>query len=100
MLAVAALLAIVALTCLAGAGVAGLILSGLPPWAAALIVGLALAAFAVVVASRGIAALRPARLAPVRSLQNLRRDVETLKEMVSHDRHADTLPERTPSDRS
>ena len=73
-------LTITALNLLSAAAVAGVVYAGLaPPWAA-LVVGAGIALAAVIAAWIGLGALHPAHLVPIRAIEGLRRDAETLKE--------------------
>ena len=80
---VAALFALVALNVLASALVAGLGESGLSIWAAALIVGGIFLGTAVIFALVGKSRLDASTLTPDRTLKNVQKDLEKLKE-ASH----------------
>ena len=82
-LAMAAILLITALNVLSGAVVAGLVRLGLAPHWAAVITGFGLIAVAAALIYYAKHLLTVANLAPNRSVQNLRRDAETLKSMVA-----------------
>lgn len=82
---VAAVIALSALNVLSAALVAALVEQGLPPGWAALAVAALLALIALIFALRGLSALKPSNLAPRRTASNVRRDAETLKEIVDHD---------------
>ncbi len=88
-LAIAALLGITALTVLSGAMVAGLVRLGMPLHWAAVVVGVGLFAVAAGLVYYALHLLKPENLAPNRSFQNLRRDAETLKTMVTPGATAD-----------
>lgn len=80
----AALLALVALIALAGAGVAALVavLGWAPHWAA-LAVGGGIAFVAICLAVKGIHDLKPERLMPNRSIANVQQDVALMKERIN-----------------
>ena len=82
-LAGAFLLALVALQVLAGAAVAGLVHGGMAIWAAALSVGVIVLLIAGIFAAIGKARMSADALKPQRSLDNLERDAEAVKE-ASH----------------
>lgn len=85
MLVVALVLALVALNLLAEALVLAAILAGVSaPWAPVLVAAVLLIV-AAVLAKIAISALRPSRLVPLRAAARMRRDAETLKEMMRHD---------------
>lgn len=88
-MAMAAILGITALTVLSGAMVAGLVGLGMPLHWAAVVVGVGLIAVAAGLVYYALHLLKPANLAPNRSFQNLRRDAETLKTMVTPGATAD-----------
>ena len=81
----AAVIALSALNVLSAALVAALVEQGLAPGWAALAVAALLAVIAGIFAMKGISALKPSNLAPRRTASNVRRDAETLKEIVDHD---------------
>ncbi|MEM9795096.1 MAG: phage holin family protein [Pseudomonadota bacterium] len=78
----AVVIALVSLNVLAGALVAAIAELGIEPAWSALIVGglLALAAFALV--SKGLHDLKLSSLAPTRTVENVRRDAEAVKEVL------------------
>lgn len=78
--AIAALIALVALNVLAGALVAWVAASGLSAGLAALIVGGALLAIATIFALVGRSRLSADTLAPDRTLENVQRDMNALRE--------------------
>ena len=80
-------IALTALNVLAAALVAAVAEMGLEEGWAALIVGVLLAVVAAILASSGAKKLSPGSLAPSRTVENLRRDAETLKESTTHDKH-------------
>lgn len=85
LLVVALVLTLVALNLLAEALVLAAILAGVAaPWAP-VVVAAALLVVAAVLAKIAISALRPSRLVPLRAAARMRRDAETLKEMMRHD---------------
>jgi uncharacterized membrane protein YqjE len=63
-------------------GVAGILASTLviPPWAAALIVGVVIMALGAAFAYSGLAAMSLKKLAPERTVTNLQKDVQVIKE--------------------
>jgi uncharacterized membrane protein YgcG len=80
----AALLALVALIALAGAAVAALVsLAGWPVYWAALAVGGGIVLIAAILAMKGLRDLKPERLAPNRSISNVKRDVAVVKERIN-----------------
>lgn len=79
----AIILALVALVALAGAAVAALVAAGWSIWLSALIVGGGLALFAAIFAVLGVRGLRPERLAPSRSIENVKRDFNVIKEQIN-----------------
>ena len=83
LIAAAALLGLVSAFALVGAGVAGLVAAGLPVWLAALLIGAAIALIAVAMALIGARRLKAKRLIPDRTLRNIQRDVEALKEALN-----------------
>ena len=85
LLAAALVLALGSLNVLSAALVAGLTALGLPAGWSALGVGVVFALIALGLALRGAAALKPSHLTPDRTLKNVRRDAQTLKEIVTND---------------
>lgn len=83
MLAAATVAGLVGLNVLAGAAVGVLVAAGLGQVWSPLIVGLGLCALAFGLALAGRAALRPGRILPRRSLHNLNRDVDTIKDTMT-----------------
>ncbi|NIZ12087.1 phage holin family protein [Phaeobacter sp. HF9A] len=83
MLAVAAILALTATQILATALVAWIAASGLSAGLAALIVGVALFLGAAGLLAAGKARLTSKALFPTRSIRNLKRDVESMKEATN-----------------
>lgn len=83
LIAAALLLALVALHVVADAMVGALIAAGLPAWGAALSVGGGLLIVAALLALWGKSRLSPDALTPNRSLENVQRDFEAVKE-ASH----------------
>ena len=81
----ATVMAITALNVLAGALVAAAIDLGVPAQWAAIGVGAAFAAIALLLGFAGARALKPADLSLPRTVGNLRRDAETFKEIVTND---------------
>lgn len=73
-------LALVALNVLAVAAVLAVMAAGMGAIGATLIVGGAALAIAVALAAIGIARAKPARLAPTRSIDQLRRNADTARE--------------------
>lgn len=88
-LVVAVVLGITGLNVLAGAAVAGLVALGLSPLLASAILGAGLTLLALGYVQYGLSLLSPSNLAPRRTWWNLRRDAETLKDMVKSDETAD-----------
>lgn len=80
LLAGAAIIALVALNVLAAALVAALTEAGLEGGWAALIVGVVLAVIAFVLLGKGVNDLKLSSLAPTRTVKNVRRDAEAVKE--------------------
>lgn len=80
MIAGAAIIALVALNVLAAALVAALTEAGLEAGWAALIVGAVLAAIAFGLMSKGLGDLKLSSLAPARTVKNVKRDAEAVKE--------------------
>lgn len=85
MVAVALLLVIVALNLLAETLVLAVVLAGVPIFWAPVVVAVILLVLAAILALWGFSRFRPSRLVPVRAAARLRRDAETLKEMMKHD---------------
>lgn len=85
LLVAAVVIALSALNVLSAALVAGIAELGLPAGWVAFGVGTVLALIALVLAIKGKEALKPSNLAPDRTLKNVRRDVKTLKEIVTND---------------
>jgi uncharacterized membrane protein YqjE len=84
MIAGACVLGVVALNLLAGAGVAALVAQGLSAGWAALVVGGAVFLIAALLVHEGLGAFDRSNLIPRRTLRNVQRDAEQLKEMI-HD---------------
>ncbi len=84
-LVIAAVLGMVALNVLAGATIAALVAAGMTPLSASLVVGGGLLLVAGGIAQVARNMLRGANLAGRRSMNNLRRDVDTFKSMVATD---------------
>lgn len=82
---VAVMLAQTALNVLAAALVAGLSGGVLPPAWSAVVVGAVLALVALVLLLKGVTLLRSANLVPERTVRNVQKDAETLKEVVRND---------------
>lgn len=80
---IGAVLAITGLNVLAGAAVAILVTLGMSATWATLIVGVALLGLAAVLVMIGLRSLKPSNLAPTRTIRSLRKDVETIKPMVT-----------------
>lgn len=78
----AVVLAITSLNVLSAALVAGITALGLAAGWSALAVGLLFAMVAIALARKGADALKPSSLAPDRTMRNVRRDAQTLKEIV------------------
>ncbi|MEJ6392171.1 phage holin family protein [Gymnodinialimonas sp. 2305UL16-5] len=83
LLAAAFILALVAAIVLAGAGVAGLVAAGFAIWLAALIVGGSLAFVTAILLGFGLRNLQSKRLIPNRTLSNIQRDMEMVKEAMN-----------------
>ena len=83
MLVTAVIIALVALNVLAVAAVVGLMTTGLDVVAATLIIGGGGLLLALVLAGIGISRVKPANIAPTRSLRELRRDADAAKEAVN-----------------
>ncbi|MEJ6389471.1 phage holin family protein [Gymnodinialimonas ulvae] len=79
----AAMIALVAVFVLSVAAVAGLAAAGLPVWMAALIMGGALALIAGVLLALGLSKVKAKRLIPDRTLSNIQRDMQVLKEAAN-----------------
>jgi O-antigen ligase len=71
-LALGAVIALAGLLTLAASLVLLLVRAGVPPWGAALLVGLALAACGALLAKRGVDALRQEDLKPTETIQTLK----------------------------
>lgn len=82
LLAGALVVALVALNVLAAALAAALTELGLAPGWAALIVGGALAIAAFIMVTKGISDLKLTSLAPTRTVKNVRRDTDAVKETL------------------
>ncbi|MEM7640903.1 MAG: phage holin family protein [Pseudomonadota bacterium] len=82
LLAGAVVIALVALNVLAAALVAAITELGLDPGWSALIVGGALALIAFAMVSKGLKDLKVSSLAPTRTVTNVQRDAETVKERL------------------
>ncbi len=80
MIAIAALLALTGLDVLAAAAVTALAAAGLPAWAATLIVAGAVLGIALVLVLVGVSRLKPSNLKPDRSINQVRKDIRTIKE--------------------
>jgi hypothetical protein len=78
-------IALVALNVLAAALVAGLAEWGLEPGWASLIVGLVLAAIALAMALKAKNDLKLTSIAPTRTVKNVQRDAQALKEVTTND---------------
>lgn len=81
MLVAGAALAVLAVAALFWAAVAGLVAAGFAPWVAALILAGALAIIGGGMLAWGVANLKAKRLAPTRSMTNVRKDLQVLKEV-------------------
>lgn len=86
---VAAILGFIGLFVLAAAAVLGLVALGLAPALAALAVGVALLLAAAGVLQYALRLLSPRNLVPRRSIDSLRRDVETFRNAVKSDGTSD-----------
>ncbi|WP_425092162.1 phage holin family protein [Tropicimonas sp. S265A] len=82
LLATAVVLALVAAVVLANAGVSALVTVGVPPWVAALIVGGTVLLIAVGFAAKAMSDLSAESLAPSRTIRNVQRDIDVLKERI------------------
>ena len=82
LIAAALIVALVALNVLAGALVAGVVALGLDAGWAALVVGAAFALIAFLMVRKGINDLKPAALAPTRTVRNIQRDADAVKETL------------------
>jgi len=80
----AAILALVAMNTLAAALVGALAGLGLAPGAAALLVGIGLLLLAAGLAMMGLGRANPRHIPPARSMRNLARDVDRIKESLRH----------------
>ncbi len=74
-----------ALNVLAGAAVAALVAEGLSAGWAALAVAAGMLLVAAILAALGLRALAPSKLTLRRTACNVRRDAQTLKEILTHD---------------
>lgn len=74
---------LVAVFVMSGAAVAGLAATGIALWLAALIVGALLAAIATLCAAIALSKLKAERLIPDRTLANVQRDMEIVKEALN-----------------
>lgn len=83
LICIAALTALVALNVLATALVGVLTANGVPFWLAALIIGGVLILAALVMALAGKSKLEPEALAPKRTIESVKKDVEHLKEAAN-----------------
>jgi membrane protein YqaA with SNARE-associated domain len=86
MLVIAIVLAPVGLILAAMAAAAGLAELGMHPGWAMLVVGGLFLLVAGVLAMSGASALKPSDLVPNRTAKNLRRDADTIKESLKHDK--------------
>lgn len=84
-LLIAVALGVAALGVLTSALIAALIAAGLTPLWANLAVGVAFLLLAFGFAQYGLSLVSPSNLTPKRSMQNLQRDAETLKDVVNKD---------------
>ena len=82
----AVVISLTALDVLAAALVVALTDLGLAAGWAALIVGIALAVIAFVMAGKGVEDLKASNFAPRRTMKNVRRDADTIKEAANADR--------------
>ncbi|SFJ70089.1 phage holin family protein [Jannaschia pohangensis] len=82
LIAASLIIALVALNVLAGALVAGLTALGLEAGWSALIVGVTFAALALGMTLKGLKDLKMTSLAPTRTVKNLRRDADAVKETL------------------
>ena len=82
MLAVGGAVAYAGLLLVLLAVVFGLIKAGLEPWLAALIVGLVVVAIGAVLVLRARASLKPANLAPQKTVESLKEDAAWAKEQI------------------
>ena len=85
MILAAVVLALTALDLLGAALVAALAEVGVSPGWAASGIGAVFGLVALLLALKGAQALKPSNLAPSRTAKNMRRDAETMKEIVSND---------------
>jgi hypothetical protein len=65
------------------AGIAILLANWMPPWVAALVVGVVAVAVAGILAWMGLRSIKATSLAPERTAANLKRDVHLVQEKVS-----------------
>jgi hypothetical protein len=70
------------LLALIAAAVLGLIAAGLPPWAGALLGGMAAAALGYLMVRSGIATIRAVNIAPRKTVETLKEDAQWLKEQT------------------
>lgn len=85
---VALLLLLVGLNLLAAAAVNAVVVAGVPPLYAPLLVGGGTILIAAVLVWCGLSALNPRRLYPSRTAEQLRRDAQILKEIIADDPQA------------
>lgn len=85
LLAGALVIALTALNVLAAALVAGLVEWGMEPGWASLLVGLVLGALALVLALKAKNDLKLSNIAPTRTVKNVQRDAQALKEVTTND---------------
>lgn len=78
----AVVLFLVALNVLAASVVAMLTEAGLEGWLASLIVFAVIAIIAVALLAKGLRDVKPSNIAPSRTIENVRRDANTLKEPI------------------
>ena len=80
-LVLAVVFGVIALNLLAGAVIAGLVVAGWSPWAAALVLGIILLLLAYACLHWGMWLLDPARLQPKRTFHNLGKDLASFRSM-------------------
>lgn len=85
-IAAGGVLAIVALNVLAGALVAAVVMAGLTPGWAALLVGLGLGVLALILVMTGMSTLKATSIAPTQTIENVSRDAATLSEALTDDK--------------
>jgi TRAP-type C4-dicarboxylate transport system permease small subunit len=85
MIIAALVFALTALNVLSAALVAAIAEMGVAPGWAALATGVGFGLIALILALKGAHALKPSSLAPSRTAKNMRRDAETLKEIITND---------------